>query len=96
MRKTVYAASALSMLAALAFAAPAQAGGKHDDGGHHSDDALLSVLHGVPGLTVDVWVDGKLTLDDFEPGTSRARSSSTTAATRSPSRPRTPPAPTIR
>ena len=69
MRKTVYAAGALSMLAALAFAAPAQAGGKHDDGGHHSDDALLSVLHGVPGLTVDVWVDGKLTLDDFEPGT---------------------------
>ncbi len=69
MRKTVYAASALSMLAALAFAAPAQAGGKHDDGGHHSDDALLSVLHGVPGLTVDVWVDGKRALDNFKPGT---------------------------
>ena len=69
MRKTVYAAGALSMLAALTFAAPAQAGGKHDGGGHDSDDALLSVLHGVPGLTVDVWVNGKLTLDDFEPGT---------------------------
>lgn len=69
MRKSVYAAGALSMVAALAFAAPAQAGGKHDGGRHHSDDALLSVLHGVPGLTVDVWVDGKLTLDDFEPGT---------------------------
>ena len=69
MRKTVYAAGALSMLAALTFAAPAQAGGKHDDGRHHSDDALLSVLHGVPGVTVDVWVNGKLTLDDFEPGT---------------------------
>ncbi|HEX9226102.1 MAG TPA: DUF4397 domain-containing protein [Arthrobacter sp.] len=68
MRKTVYAASAVSLLASLAFAAPAQAGGKHDDGGQHSDDALLSVLHGVPGLTVDVWVDGELTLDDFEPG----------------------------
>ena len=69
MRKTVYAAGALSMLAALTFAAPAQAGGKHDDGRHHGDDARLSVLHGVPGLTVDVWVNGKLTLDDFEPGT---------------------------
>lgn len=69
MRRTVYAAGALSMVAALALAAPAHAGGKHDGGRHHSDDALLSVLHGVPGLTVDVWVDGKLTLDDFEPGT---------------------------
>lgn len=33
-----------------------------------ADDAQLSVLHGVPDLTVDVWVDGELTLDDFEPG----------------------------
>lgn len=32
-------------------------------------DAKLSVLHGVPGLTVDVWVDGERTLDDFTPGT---------------------------
>jgi hypothetical protein len=69
MRKTVYAAGAVSMVAALAFAAPAQAGGKHDGGRHHGDNAYLSVLHGVPGLTVDVWVDGELTLDDFEPGT---------------------------
>jgi hypothetical protein len=65
MRKTTYAAGALSLAAALAFAAPAQAGGWH----HHGDDlAKLSVLHGVPGLTVDVWVDGNLTLDDFTPG----------------------------
>ncbi|KUM33394.1 DUF4397 domain-containing protein [Arthrobacter sp. EPSL27] len=69
MRKTVYAAGAVSMVAALAFAAPAQAGGKHDGGRHHNDNAYLSVLHGVPGLTVDVWVEGELTLDDFEPGT---------------------------
>ncbi|MHA7221394.1 DUF4397 domain-containing protein [Arthrobacter sp. RHLT1-20] len=68
MRKTVSAAGALTLLAALAFAAPAQAGGKGDDH-HDGDDALLSVLHGVPGLTVDVWVNGKLTLDDFKPGT---------------------------
>ncbi len=32
-------------------------------------DATLSVLHGVPDLTVDVWVNGERTLDDFTPGT---------------------------
>ena len=68
MRKTVSAVGALTLLAAFAFAAPAQAGGKDDDN-HHDDDVLLSVLHGVPGLTVDVWVNGKLTLDNFKPGT---------------------------
>lgn len=31
--------------------------------------ASLSVLHGVPDVTVDVWVDGARTLDDFTPGT---------------------------
>ena len=30
--------------------------------------ADLSVLHGIPGLTVDVYVNGDLTLDDFAPG----------------------------
>ena len=65
MRKMTYAAGALSLAASLAFAAPAQASGRH----HHDDPALLSVLHGVPGLTVDVWVNGERTLDDFTPGT---------------------------
>src|SRR3712207_4848342 len=31
--------------------------------------AKLSVLHGVPDLTVDVYVDGKRTIDNFKPGT---------------------------
>lgn len=31
-------------------------------------DAQLWVLHGVPDLTVDVWVNGERTLDDFAPG----------------------------
>jgi hypothetical protein len=31
--------------------------------------ASLSVLHGVPDLTVDVWLDGARALDDFAPGT---------------------------
>jgi hypothetical protein len=33
------------------------------------DDAQLSVLHGVPGLTVDVCVNGNVLLPDFAPGT---------------------------
>lgn len=67
MRKTLSAAAgAMTLLAALAMAGPAEAGTWH-----HGDagSAKLSVLHGVPGLTVDVWVDGKLTLDNFTPGT---------------------------
>jgi hypothetical protein len=49
-----------SIAAILALAAvPAQA---------DEHQASLSVLHGVPDLVVDVWVNGELTLDDFEPG----------------------------
>ena len=50
------AAAALSL--AVMSAGPAQA----------ADKAQLSVLHGVPGLTVDVYVNGERTLDDFKPG----------------------------
>ena len=32
-------------------------------------NAQLSVVHGIPGVTVDVWVNGKLTINDFTPGT---------------------------
>jgi hypothetical protein len=35
---------------------------------HAATDAQLSVFHGVPGLTVDVYVNGKRTLNDFKPG----------------------------
>ncbi|NKX49030.1 DUF4397 domain-containing protein [Arthrobacter deserti] len=59
MRKCIIAASAGVFAAALGLAAPAHAA---------QDDAQLSVLHGVPGLTVDVWVNGERTLDDFAPG----------------------------
>ncbi|HZA03735.1 MAG TPA: DUF4397 domain-containing protein [Propionibacteriaceae bacterium] len=34
-----------------------------------ADGVKLSVLHGVPGLTVDVYVNGERTLNDFKPGT---------------------------
>jgi len=30
-------------------------------------DSNVTVLHGIPGVTVDVYVDGALTLEDFEP-----------------------------
>ena len=36
--------------------------------GASENAAMLSVLHGVPDLPVDVYVDDELTLDDFQPG----------------------------
>lgn len=54
----VGAAIGLTTLATLGAALPAAA----------ADTASLSVLHGVPDLTVDVWVNGERTLDDFAPG----------------------------
>ena len=59
--RPVTTAVALAAAAGLAVAAAAPATA--------ATDAKLSVLHGVPGLTVDVYVNGALTLDNFEPGT---------------------------
>ncbi|TFB52297.1 DUF4397 domain-containing protein [Cryobacterium tagatosivorans] len=53
------AAAAVGAVVTLGGIAPAQAA---------DDVAMLSVLHGVPDLTVDVYVNDKLTLDDFKPG----------------------------
>ncbi|GAA3296542.1 DUF4397 domain-containing protein [Arthrobacter citreus] len=59
MRKTVTAlAAAAGLTAGIGFMTPAAA----------ADTAQLSVLHGVPDTTVDVFVNGALTLDDFTPG----------------------------
>ena len=60
MRTSLFTAGAVAIAAAFTLAGPAQAA---------ESDAQLSVLHGVPGLTVDVWVNGERTLDDFAPGT---------------------------
>ena len=58
-RALALAAAGSLTLAATAFAAiPASA----------AENAQLSVLHAVPDLTVDVYVDGKRTLNDFKPG----------------------------
>ncbi len=70
MHRTIAIGTAAGVLVALAGILPASAGEDRGGDGHHSDEgtAVLTVFHGVPGLTVDVYVDGKLTLDNFEPG----------------------------
>ena len=49
-----------AVLLPVAFAAPASAS---------DNTSQVSVFHGVPGLTVDVYANGDLILEDFEPGT---------------------------
>jgi hypothetical protein len=62
MRTTTRLAAAAAVgAAALAFAGAAPANAA-------SSDATLSVLHGVPDTTVDVYLDGKRALNDFTPG----------------------------
>lgn len=60
MRKTMVAGLTVGLVAAMGLALPANAS--------TSGEAQLSVLHGVPDLPVDVYVNGELTLDDFQPG----------------------------
>ncbi|MBH0010390.1 DUF4397 domain-containing protein [Salinibacterium sp. UTAS2018] len=60
MRNKIFAGVAAGAIAAVGVAIPANA--------ISDTTADLYVLHGVPGLTVDVYVNGELTLDDFEPG----------------------------
>ncbi|WP_413316589.1 DUF4397 domain-containing protein [Agrococcus sp. 1P02AA] len=58
-RKLAIGVGAAVALSAFA-AAPAMAA---------EGDSTVSVLHGVPGLTVDVYIDGEEAIADFEPGT---------------------------
>ena len=60
--------SAFALAGAIAVALPAAASATPASG-PAADSAQLFVLHGVPDTTVDVWVNGELTLDDFTPGT---------------------------
>ena len=59
MKKILAAAVGAGALVALGAVAPASAA---------EAPAQLSVLHGVPDLTVDVYVNDELKLDDFKPG----------------------------
>lgn len=35
----------------------------------HAANSMVTVVHGIPGTPVDVYVNGKLTLNDFQPNT---------------------------
>ncbi len=60
MRRSIAAAGAAGlMVLAASFTSPAVA----------ADNATVSVLHAVPGLTVDVYANGDELIPDFEPGT---------------------------
>lgn len=60
MRNTLIAGAAVGFIASVGLALPATAA--------TADEAELAVLHGIPGTTVDVYVNEELTLDNFEPG----------------------------
>ncbi len=60
MRKSLIASVAAGTVLAAFIAAPAFS--------VEEGTTELSVLHGIPDLTVDVYVNGELTLDDFAPG----------------------------
>jgi hypothetical protein len=60
-RKTIAAGVIAGFALAAGFIAPATASS--------AENATLSVLHGIPDLPVDVYVNGELTVDDFQPGT---------------------------
>jgi len=62
MKKRIITGATIGAFALAALAAPTAAQAA-------PGDAELSVVHGIPGTTVDVWVNGALTLDDFVPGT---------------------------
>ena len=60
MRRTTAATGTAALVALVAAPmAPASA----------ADEATVSVLHGVPGLTVDVYANGEELIPDFAPGT---------------------------
>jgi hypothetical protein len=60
-RKTIAAGIVAGFALAAGFVAPASA--------VSDTTAELYVFHGIPDLPVDVYVNGALTLDDFQPGT---------------------------
>lgn len=64
-------AVAVGVFVALAGLTPADASEHHvteDSSHHHSAAAELTVFHGIPGIAVNVYVNGALTLDNFTPG----------------------------
>lgn len=70
-RKKLLVSAAVGIIASIALATPAQAHwDKPGQGKHHrTGTASVSAFHGVPNTPVDVYVDDKLVLDNFVPGT---------------------------
>ncbi|TFB94406.1 DUF4397 domain-containing protein [Cryobacterium sp. MDB1-18-2] len=66
MRKTIAVGAVVGVLVALAGFMPANANESHSHG--DNGPAELTVFHAIPGVTVDVYVNGALTLDNFTPG----------------------------
>ncbi|MDJ0348044.1 DUF4397 domain-containing protein [Cryobacterium sp. PH29-G1] len=67
MRKSIAVGISAGLLVALAGLAPAQAAVPASSAS--SGTASVSVLHAIPGVTLDISVDGRVVVDDFEPGT---------------------------
>jgi hypothetical protein len=63
MRRSIAAAGTAGLVALIA--TPMAAANATEGAG----EATVSVLHGVPGLTVDVYANGEELIPDFEPGT---------------------------
>ena len=64
MRKTLIVGAAVGVIAAVGLAAPASA----DTDTTEESTATVYLFHGIPDTTVDVYVDGDVVADDFEPG----------------------------
>ncbi|MFN8178862.1 MAG: DUF4397 domain-containing protein [bacterium] len=56
-------------MAPQASMAPSRLGSGSPDGRDVTGTGIVTVVHGVPGLVVDVYVNGALTLPSFAPGT---------------------------
>ncbi|SDM74262.1 protein of unknown function [Cryobacterium flavum] len=67
MRKSLAVGISAGLLVALAGLAPAQAAVPAASASPGT--ASVSVLHAIPGLTLDISVDGRVVVDDFMPGT---------------------------
>ena len=66
MRRALFTGVAIAALLTLGVAGPAQATTHHRFPGRTAE---VSVLHAVPNTPVDVYLNHKLILDDFKPGT---------------------------
>jgi hypothetical protein len=65
-RKTLIVGAAVGVIAAVGLAAPASADTDTDT--TEETTASVYLFHGIPDVTVDVYVNGDVVADDFEPG----------------------------